>query len=106
MCIRDRVNDMTVKETKVITILNKAGEDFALVAIPYNPTTKVSDIKVELFDSSGKLIKKFGKSDFSDYTNNRSAALYVDAVSYTHLDVYKRQKWNSGKLKKNSTWLK
>ena len=24
------------------------------------------------------MIKKFGKSDFSDYTNNRSAALYVD----------------------------
>ena len=76
--VLNSVNDMTVKETQVVTILNKAGDNFALVAIPYNPTTKVSDIKVELFDAFGKLIKKYGKSDFSDYTNNRSAALYVD----------------------------
>ncbi len=76
--IMKSVNDMTIKETRVVTILNKAGDDFSLVTIPYNPTTKVGNIKVELFDAFGKSIKTYSKKDFSDYTNNRSAALYVD----------------------------
>lgn len=72
------VNDMEVKQSSAITIFNSAGDPFATVVIPYNPTTKVSNIKVEMFDAFGKVFKTFGKKDFSDYTNNPSAALYVD----------------------------
>ncbi len=77
-CVLKSVNDMTIKKTYAITILNKAGEEFSVVAIPYNPTTKVNSIKVELYDAAGKPEKTYGKKDFSDYTNNRDAALYVD----------------------------
>src|SRR5690606_1651296 len=62
----------------VITILSAAGDPFATVYIPYNPTTKISNIKVEMFDETGKLSKTFSKKDFSDYTNNPSAGLYTD----------------------------
>lgn len=72
------VNDMTVKETNVVTIMSAAGDRYSTILIPYNPTTKVSNIKVEMYDSSGKMIKTFTKKDFSDYTNTPSAALYVD----------------------------
>ncbi|MBU4538344.1 MAG: DUF3857 domain-containing protein [Weeksellaceae bacterium] len=77
-CILKSVNDMQIKETNVVTVLNTAGNEFSTVYIPYNPTRKVSSIKVELYDSAGKLFKTFSKKDFSDYTNNPSAALYVD----------------------------
>ncbi|MCZ2084881.1 MAG: transglutaminase family protein [Flavobacteriales bacterium] len=72
------VNDMTVKETHVVTIMSAAGDRYSTVLIPYNPTTKVSNIKVEMLDGAGKVIKTFAKKDFSDYTNTPSAALYVD----------------------------
>lgn len=72
------VNDMTVKETHAVTILSAAGDRYSTIFIPYNPTTKVSNIKVELFDAAGKLTTTYTKKDFSDYTNNPSAGLYVD----------------------------
>lgn len=72
------VNDMTVKETHVVTIMSAAGDRYSTVFIPYNPTTKVNNIKVEMLDGAGKVIKTFAKKDFSDYTNNPSAGLYTD----------------------------
>lgn len=72
------VSDMEVQTTSAITIMSSAGDKFAMVFIPYNPSTKVSNIKVELFDEMGKLLKTYSKKDFSDYTHNPSAGLYVD----------------------------
>lgn len=72
------VDDLEIKQTNTITVLNTAGDRFSTVYIPYNPTTKVSNIKVEMFDENGKLFKTFSKKDFSDFTHNPSAALYVD----------------------------
>lgn len=72
------VSDMLIKQTHTVTVLSSAGNEFSTVVIPYNPSTKISNIKVELFDAEGKLQKTFSKKDFSDYTNNQSAALYVD----------------------------
>ncbi len=72
------VNDLEITSSSTISILNKGGAEFSTIVIPYNPTTKVSKIKVELFDTNGKLLKTYSKKDFSDYTNNPSAALYVD----------------------------
>ena len=72
------VNDMQITSVRAVTVLNSSGDSFSNVFIPYNPNTKVSSIKVELFDGEGKLMKTYSKKDFSDYTNNPSAALYVD----------------------------
>jgi len=74
----DSVNDMDIQQKFAITILNKSGDDFAFIKIPYNPTTKISGIKVNLYDAFGKLMKTYSKKDFSDFTYNRSGALYVD----------------------------
>lgn len=72
------VKDMDITEETAISILNSSGDDFSIVAIPYNPTTKVSDIKVAVYDKDGKEIKKYYKKDFTDVSNNPSNALYVD----------------------------
>lgn len=72
------VNDMTVKLTYVATIMSAAGDDYATIFIPYNPTSRVSGIRVEMFNAAGKMIKTFSKKDFADYTNNPNASLYVD----------------------------
>lgn len=72
------VNEMEIKSNVAVTVLNSSGDEFGVVAIPYNPTRKVSNIKVELYDAEGKVFKTFGRKDFSDYTHNPSAGLYVD----------------------------
>lgn len=72
------VNDMDVARRRVVTVLDKTGDDFAVVMIPYDPQTRVSNIKVNMYDAGGKLVKTFSKRDFADYTYNRSGALYAD----------------------------
>lgn len=72
------IDDLEIKKSNATTIFSTAGDDNSVVVIHYNPTTRVSNIKVELFDGFGKSFKTYSKKDFSDYTNNPSAALYVD----------------------------
>lgn len=72
------VDKIEVKNTETITILNKGGDDFGVVSIVYNPTTRVSDIKVNLLDENGKTIKTYAKKDFSDFSFERSSAIYTD----------------------------
>lgn len=72
------VNEMTIKQTNAVTILSTAGDGFATVYIPYSPTSKVSNIKVELYDSAGKVFKTFAKKDFTDVSQSSNSTLYVD----------------------------
>ncbi|MGS0748226.1 DUF3857 domain-containing protein [Halpernia sp. GG3] len=72
------VKDMEIKEEMTISILSSSGEGFSVIGIPYNPTTRVSDIKGFIYNKDGKEISKFYKKDFSDTSNNSSNALYVD----------------------------
>lgn len=72
------VDEMDVERKYAITIMDKSGDDFSTVMIHYNPETKISNIRVNLYDTFGKLIKSYAKKDFSDYTYNSSGALYVD----------------------------
>lgn len=76
--IVNSVSDMDIFEDTAISIMNASGDDFATITIPYDPFSKVSDIKVSLYDQDGKEIKKYSKKDFSDVSNNPSNALYVD----------------------------
>lgn len=72
------VNDLQIKHQHVFTLLNAAGDNFSTITIPYDPATKVSNIKVEVLDANGKSVKNFSRKDFSDYTHNPHAGLYVD----------------------------
>ncbi|MGZ5272702.1 MAG: DUF3857 domain-containing protein [Kaistella sp.] len=72
------VNEMEIKISDAVTVLNSSGDEFGVVAIPYNSTRKVNNIKVEIYDATGKQLKTFSRKDFSDYTHNPSAGLYVD----------------------------
>lgn len=72
------INNMEIERETTISVLSSSGETFSVIGIPYNPNTKVSDIKVSIYDQDGKEIKKFNKKDFSDISNNPSNALYVD----------------------------
>ena len=44
-------------------------------------------------EKMGDKVKDFCISDVYDDVNNRAFSVEFTAVSYTHLDVYKRQDW-------------
>lgn len=72
------IKDMEIETETVISILSSSGEGFSIIGIPYDPDTRVSSIKVLVYDKNGKEIEKFYKKDFTDISNNPSNALYVD----------------------------
>lgn len=72
------IDNLTIKSSRSTTIMNEGGDDFAYVVIHYNPTTRVSDIKVEILDAQGKSMKSFSKRDFTDVSNGSDSPLYVD----------------------------
>lgn len=76
--IINSVDDVETHFVNALTIMNKAGEKYSFVKIPYDKTNKVSNIKVKVFDAFGKLYKTYSKSDLKDSSYNESFVLYSD----------------------------
>lgn len=72
------IDNIEIAENNVWTIMSKEGDSYSRVIIPYDKSTKVSDIKVTVFGENGKEIKTYSKKDFSDYSHTPSFGLYVD----------------------------
>lgn len=65
-------------EHKVITILNKYGDERANFIQPYSKLIKIKNYGVNIFDSQGKQIKKVSQSEFKDYSSAPEYILYSD----------------------------
>lgn len=79
------IDEMVTSVNKVITILNKSGDDFATVFIPYSKGVSISDVKVLILDEKGKVVKKYSKSDFTDVKHSSSFSFYDDnRLMYLH----------------------
>lgn len=72
------IDEMVINVNKAVTILNKSGEGFSSVVIPYDKSVYITDVKVSILDSSGKIIKKYSKSDFTDVRHSASFSFYDD----------------------------
>ena len=83
----NKIDDIKYQYYTVTTVLNKDGDSDAQVFIPYEKGDNISDIKVNIYDESGKKIKSYSKSDFGDFANNNQGTFYSDnrvmALSYT-----------------------
>ncbi len=83
----NKIDDIRYQYTTVTTVLNKDGEGSAQAYIPYEKGNSISNVKVTIYDESGKKIKSFSKSDFGDFANNQQGTFYSDsrvlALSYT-----------------------
>lgn len=67
---------MTVK--KVITVLNKNGDDQAETALPYNKNIVIKYAKGIIYDAAGKATTKFTLNNFSDHSAVSSISLFED----------------------------
>lgn len=83
----NKIDDIKYQYNTVTTVLNKDGNEKAIAYIPYDKTRNISDIKVTIYDESGKKLKSYSKSDFSDFANNTQGVFYSDnrmmVFSYT-----------------------
>ncbi|WP_241486021.1 DUF3857 domain-containing protein [Chryseobacterium angstadtii] len=83
----NKIDEIKYQYNTVTTVLNKDGDSKAQIYIPYEKGDNVSDVKVTIYDESGKKVKSFSKSDFGDFANNSQGVFYSDnrvlALSYT-----------------------
>jgi len=64
---------------KAITVFNQNGEDEARLVIYYDKNISIKSIKGEVYNSVGKLTRKFSQNDFSDMSAADGFSLFVDS---------------------------
>ena len=72
------VNKGTDRIKKIITILDKNGDDFGNLSISYDKDSKVSIYEATIYDKFGKKVKKINQSEISDSPAQDGGALYSD----------------------------
>ncbi|MCX2575027.1 DUF3857 and transglutaminase domain-containing protein [Pedobacter sandarakinus] len=90
-----------------ITILNKAGDEFAEMNEVYDKFMSISNIKATLYDASGKKVKEYKSadvkdfsmiSDFSIFEDNRLKSLKFVSLAYPYTIEYSFSKDFKGLL--------
>lgn len=86
-------NKMHVKNSRVVTVLNRKGERYIDAFEYYDLTTKIKKIEAIVYDKLGNQIKRIKKGDFKDksaisggtmYSDNRVKYLEYTAMSYPY----------------------
>ncbi|EJL69806.1 DUF3857 domain-containing protein [Chryseobacterium populi] len=81
------IDEIKYQINTVTSVLNKDGDSHAQPYIPYEKGDQISDVKVIIYDESGKKVKSYSKSDFGDFANNSQGVFYSDnrflGLSYT-----------------------
>lgn len=73
------VDDMTVYEKRIITVLNKEGNDDVNAFVYYDNNLKIKTLDVLIFNQLGANIKKIKKTDFKDESAVDGGTLYSDS---------------------------
>ena len=72
-------SQMSVKEKRIITILNKKGNKNIDAFVYYDRNVKIKTLQVLAFDALGNQIKKVKKNDFKDVSAVSGGTLYSDS---------------------------
>ena len=83
-------SQMSIKEKRIITILNKKGNENIDAFVYYDRNVKIKTLQVLAFDALGNQIKKIKKNDFKDVSAVDGGTLYSDSrvkyLEYTPID--------------------
>jgi len=69
---------MTVTKHKIITVLNKNGNNYAHINVGYDNHSSVKSIKATIYNAFGFEIKKIKSSEINDYSATTGNSLYTD----------------------------
>jgi transglutaminase-like putative cysteine protease len=90
-------DNMVLNVKKVVTVLNKNGDDRASLTIYYNKSSSVKGIKGTILNSFGQATGKFSQSNFRDESAVSNFSLFEDArvkhyapnvISYPYTIIY------------------
>ena len=73
------IDQLTIKHKRVVTVLNKLGNNVVSASQNYNNDSKVSSISAVIYDARGEKIKKYSKSKFLDISAVDGGTLYSDS---------------------------
>ena len=91
------VDKMIVTERKVVTVLNKIGNEDATISEGYDNHSKITSLSATIYDAFGLEIKKYKERDFLDVSAVDGVSLYTDSrvkyvdykpISYPYTLVY------------------
>ncbi|HEX3387099.1 MAG TPA: DUF3857 domain-containing protein, partial [Mucilaginibacter sp.] len=69
-----------IKHHSLVTILNEKADRLAIVVLPYNRKFDTfSDIDIRAYDETGKLLKKYHKTDMYDGAASDDETLVTDS---------------------------
>lgn len=74
----ESIKKATLKNHEVITILNKNGESAAKKIIHYDKLIQLKNLKINIYNAEGKLIKRVENSDIKDYSATSGGTLFDD----------------------------
>lgn len=72
------VNEYKYNEEVIISVLEKSGDEFVDAHQFYDPNTKIDFFEAEIYDASGKSIRKYKIKDFLDTSAVSGGQLYTD----------------------------
>ncbi len=72
-------SEMYVTKKKIITVLNKEGNNDVDAYVHYDNNLKIKSLEVLVFDNFGNEIKKIKKNDFKDVSAVDGGTLYSDS---------------------------
>ncbi|MCH4821797.1 DUF3857 domain-containing transglutaminase family protein [Gramella lutea] len=103
------IDDVEISTTRVITVLNEAGETFINAYENYDDGHPILDQEAIIFNSKGEEIKKFKKRDFTSKSNFQNFVLFSDNrvshMNYTPRDYPYTVKYTSRVRTINSIFL-
>lgn len=73
------IQDMVIHKKRVVTVLNKLGDDFVYAREWYNNSVKIASIQAIVYDQLGNEIEKFKQKDFKDVSAVGGGTLYSDS---------------------------
>lgn len=75
----EKQDKMIITQKRIVTVLNKNGNNYIHAYKHYDPKTKIKSIQALVYDSFGKEIKKIKKNDFRDVSAVPGGTLYSDS---------------------------
>ena len=73
------IKEMEVNLKRVVTVLNKLGNDHTHAAVRYDNSIKVKHLQAVVYDAFGNEIEKFKQKDFNDVSSVGGGTLYSDS---------------------------
>lgn len=73
------LDEMIIKNERVVTVLNKLGDDFVQAYVWYNNSIEIKNIQAIIYDQLGNEIAKKKQKDFKDVSAVSGGTLYSDS---------------------------